>query len=95
MNRRFNILPGLVSNQEEVIRSLKEKGYYSSGVPRKAERGRTDSATSLPKARRLSPGEMFAQYAEAVRAGRRDQFLKSLSRDQFDALCASLERSKP
>jgi hypothetical protein len=30
----MNILPGRASNQTEVVRYLKERGFYSSGIPR-------------------------------------------------------------
>lgn len=29
-----SILPGVAVNQDEVVRSLKERGFYSSGIPR-------------------------------------------------------------
>jgi len=89
MNRKLTIHPGVIANEEDIVRALKEKGFYSSGIPRKAERGRTET---LP--RQLSSGAMFEQYAEALTFGRENEFLKSLSHGQFDALCASLRKGK-
>lgn len=54
MNRQFNILPGRAVNQAEVIRSLREKGYYSSGIPRAAVPKKKERAIrSRPSSREM------------------------------------------
>ena len=86
MTQRFNILPGVAVNRDEVLCSLKATGRYSSGAPR--QRG------PAPKPRQLTPIELFGNYVDAKIHGHEKEFLKSLSLDQFMTLCASLERSK-
>jgi hypothetical protein len=50
----WRIRPGLMINEEEVVRSLKERGYYSSGIQQRNE-ATTPKSTNTPRKRKLPP----------------------------------------
>ena len=57
---------GKIYNEDEMVASLRKRGFYSSGVPRPSER-----TTAMPKPRRLSKKDLrsmteseFRQYVQ-------------------------------
>ena len=50
----WHIRPGRMINEEEVVRSLRERGYYDSGIPRRNEAAAPESTTT-PRKRKLPP----------------------------------------
>jgi hypothetical protein len=67
MTRRINnIQPGVIANENEMVKSLRERGFYRSGIPRDRE--------AAPKVRRLSRAQLrslgeedFQLYINAMR----------------------------
>ncbi len=71
-----NPLPGVASNQDEVVRSLKERGFYSSGKPR-------TGCAAAPAAREVVPKKKEGVIAPAWRPTR-DQ-VRYMSPEDFQA----------
>ena len=67
MSRLDNsIRPGVIANEDKMVKSLRERGFYRSGIPRDRE--------AAPKARRLSRAQLrslgeedFQLYINAMR----------------------------
>jgi hypothetical protein len=64
----MNIRTGQIKNESEMVRDLKRKGHYSSGVPRPVEREEPKKAIRSPwPSRRMLQSmdeETFEQYID-------------------------------
>jgi len=50
----WRIRPGLLINEDEIVRALKESGYYRSAIPRSKEPV-AQKSTTTPRKRKLPP----------------------------------------
>jgi type IV secretory pathway ATPase VirB11/archaellum biosynthesis ATPase len=70
----WRIRPGLLINEDEIVRALKESGYYRSAIPRSKEPVAQKSATTQRKHKRSPwPPKRVLRYMD------RDTFQRFIS----------------